>query len=94
MELIQAYAGIHPIQKGIWFAHGAPGGPPTPVGSWPVTPAETPSRKQLGQVTTPVIQWPGHTALVLGPSSWGFGIGAWGGTAVVVPSVRPTHVMG
>ena len=104
MERVQAYAGIRPIFKGIWFAHGAPYGPPTPVGAWPVTPAELsgPSPQappvRIGHTATiPVFQWPGGgapTALVLGPSSWGFGIGPWGGTAVVVPQARPTHVMG
>lgn len=96
MDPVQAYAGIRPIFKGIWFAHGGPYGPPTPVGSWPVTPSElsgpTARPSRLGQTTTPVIQWPGPTALVLGPSSWGFGIGVWGGTAQVVDQPRPTHV--
>ncbi len=97
MDPIQAYQGIRPIFKGIWFAHGAPGGPPLPYGSWPVTPAELSGRSplpRLDQATTPVINWPGHTALVLGPSSWGFGIGQWGSTADVVPQQLPTHVMG
>ena len=93
MDPIQAYEGIRPIFKGIWFAHGAPGGPPLPYGEWPVTPAElSGSLGQPAATTTPVMTWPGHTALVLGPSSWGVGIGPWGSTAEVVPRALPTHV--
>ncbi len=90
MDPLQAYEGIRPIVKGIFFVHGAPGGPPLPYGEWPVTPAELSGR--IGQATIPVMTWPGHTALVLGPSSWGFGIGAWGSTAEIVPQQLPTHV--
>ncbi len=45
-------------------------------------------REVLGQQTIPVFNWPGHTAMVLGPSSWGAGIGVWPGTAHAVGPMR------
>lgn len=77
------------VPRGIWFGHG-PWGRDTAF--WPVTPMETVG---LGQATIPVITWPGEgapTALVLGPSSWGFGIGPWGGTARLRPATLPRTV--
>lgn len=76
---IRAFEGVRPIVKGVFFAY-----PATPLGSWPVSPPEAmlgSARPLIAQATTPVFRWPGKTALVLGPSSWGFGIGAWGSTA-------------
>lgn len=90
-EPLYAYRGIRPIFKGIWFAH-----PATPVGAWPVTTAEASGLggARIAHAATPVFQWPGGgqpTALVLGPSSWGFGIGPWGGTATVAAQQFPSN---
>ncbi len=94
VDPIQAYEGIHPIVKGVFFAY-----PATPVGTWPVTPMQvrglgSPSpRPRMAQgATTPVFQWPGKTAVVLGPSSWGFGIGWWPGTAYAVPPLQQARI--
>lgn len=46
----------------------------------------------LGQETVQAPVWMGPTPLVLGPGSWGFGIGRWPGTAVVKPIQWPREV--
>jgi hypothetical protein len=72
---VSVFNGARRIQPSSWFGQGPPGvsefSPETPDG---------PPGASLGLQT----RWPGGgppTALVLGPSSWGFGIGPWGGTA-------------
>jgi hypothetical protein len=79
-----AFGGIRRVQSSIWFGHG----PGNTAGFFPVTPQEE-AGVGLGQARTiNVFQWPGGgapTALVLGPSSWGFGIGPWGGSAIPNP---------
>ena len=91
---MNAFDGIRPIRRNIWFSVS-----PVDPGNWPATPwmgsaeprevpvAQAPA-PELGQSTIPVFNWPGHTALVLGPSSWGFGIGVWPGTAQAVGAPR------
>lgn len=87
-------AGIRRITpRGIWFGHGPWGRADNAF--WPVTPVEEEERTRLGQATIPVFNWPGGgapAALVLGPSSWGFGIGPFGGTAVLAPTRLPRTV--
>jgi len=77
---------VRPVRGGTWFGHG----PINTAPFFPVTPselAEVVEEVGLGQARTiQVFQWPGGgapTALILGPSSWGFGIGPWGGTAML-----------
>lgn len=93
-DLNDVFPGIQPINRSYWFGHVGKSGP-IPAGSFPVTPSELGRPVQLGQGTISVFTWPGGgapTALVLGPSSWGFGIGQWGSTAQYVPQQFPSHV--
>lgn len=47
----------------------------------------------LGQAQTVMAPaWQGPTALVLGPSSWGFSVGSWPGTAYAPPPEWPAQV--
>ncbi len=54
---------------------------------------ESGAPRGLGQATTYATVWQGPYPLILGPGSWGFGIGPFGGTAVVEQTNPwPTHV--
>jgi hypothetical protein len=91
-QSIPVGAGIRRVApRGVWFVHGPYGRASS--GFWPITPVEEEAR--LGQATIPVFNWPGGgspTALVLGPSSWGFGVGPFGGTAQLRPMRLPSTV--
>jgi hypothetical protein len=93
-QSIPVDAGIRRVApRGVWFSHGPYGR--DSAAFWPVTPVEIEQEARLGQATIPVFNWPGGgspTALVLGPSSWGFGVGPFGGTAWLRPVRLPSTV--
>jgi hypothetical protein len=87
------------MMKGNMFHSGGnadpwwPSGPELGVGghlfNWePEVRSKGLSQRQTVNATV----WTGPYPLVLGPSSWGFGIGPWGGTAILYPRELPTHV--